>query len=537
MKKKIISLALFFLCVGFVFVGCKDKGENRNWEPDAKITWWLVGGVEEYYQYYWSEMKSWQEIQRNTKVEIEFKVAINYEAYLPMMSAKTYPHVITAWNNSKYPGRMAALYDEGVSIALNDYIDEYMPNYKKMLEEYPQVAQDIRFNDGSYTFAATYYDVNDIDQRAVAAKNGLFLRGDWLDTVDKEVPTNMAEWYDVLKSFRVSDPNNNGVQDEEPYVACSSGWKYFLVAYGIDDDPSVMVDENGEEYVVLGYKTPNYKEYLEEMNKWYEEELIHCMFEDVSLEKQRERVTEGFAGSWKGYIYHIDETNAESFINALRETNPEAEIVPAPWPKTEDGYQWCFTDICSYHNDSTVVTSNAVKDGVDIAAVKVIDYLLSEEGSNLLVWGIEGESYEVVGGEKKLIDGMNEMVDFYGTDIPQISKYADNITVAFPARGDIVADFVFNQKSEKYINTCYTWSTGDTSYKMQAPCQLSVEQQRQADVMEDEMLNYMSKMRHRFITGQIPLTSYDSYLEQCNLLRAEEYTAIWQEAYDQYKAR
>ena len=65
----------------------------------------------------------------------------------------------------------------------------------------------------------------------------------------------------------------------------------------------------------------------------------------------------------------------------------------------------------------------------------------------------------------------------------------------------------------------------------------TVEQQKKSDETEDQMLNYMTKMRHRFITGRIPLTQFDDYVEQCNLLGAETYTEIWQEAYDNYKSR
>lgn len=536
MKHRIISLVLFALCVGMIFVGCDDE-EVKKWDEEVTLTWWVVGDSDEYYQHYWAEMKSWQEIQKRTGINVKFEVAINYEAYLPMMSAKTYPHVITAGNLSKYPGRMAALYDDGISIKLNDYMDEYMPNFKEIVEKYPKIGQDIRLNDGVYSFLSTFYDVNDDKQRALTSKGGLMLRGDWLDAVGMDVPINMEEWYNVLKAFKIQDPNGNGVQDEEPFVACSSGWKYFLTAYGIDDDPSIMKDENGEEYVVLGYMTENYKEYLTEMNKWYTEGLLYNMFEATSLEKMQERVTQNFAGAWKGNVSHIDETNSSSYINQLKEKAPDVEFAAAPWPKTADGYQWCFSDISSFHADTTVITSNAVKDGTDTAAAYLLDYLLSEEGTTLLAWGIEGESYEVVGGEKRLMDGMNEMVDFHGTKIAKINTYADNLTVAFPSRADIVADFVFAQKSDEYKEASYTWAEGDTSYKMLAPCQLSVELEAEANEIQEEMKNYMSKMRHRFVTGRMPLTNYDAYIEQVKLMGGDTFEDIWQRAYDEYVVR
>lgn len=538
MKRKIISVILLALLAVLVFAGCKENEETvEKWDEEVTLTWFLIGGSDEYYNHYWSEMASWKEIQERTGINVDFQVAINYEAYLPMMSAKTYPHIITAGNLSKYPGRMAGLHDDGISIALNDYMDEYMPNFKAIVEEYPKIGQDLRLNDGEYTFLSTLYDVNDDAQRALTSKGGLMIRADWLDNVGMDIPTNMNEWYEVLKAFKLQDPNGNGAQDEEPFIACSSGWKYFLPAYGIDDDPSIMVDENGEEYVVFGYMTENYKEYLTEMNKWHTEGVLYNMFEDTSLEKMQERVTQNFAGAWKGNVNHIDETLSSSYINQLKEKAPEVEFAAVPWPKTADGYQWCFSDISSFHADTTVITDNAVKAGVDTAAAYLLDYLLSEEGSTLLTWGIEGESYEEVGGEKQLMDGMNDMIDFYGTKVAKINTYADNLTVAFPARADIVADFVFAQKSEEYKEVSYTWAQGDTSYKMLAPCQLSVELEAESNTIEDEMLNYISKMRNRFITGRIPLTEYDTYVEQVKLLGGDTYQNIWQQAYDEYKVR
>lgn len=537
MKRKIISIIMLVLLTGLVFTGCKEESGVDKWDEEVTLTWWIIGGDDEYYQHYWAEMASWKEIQERTGINVDFEVAINYEAYLPMMSAKTYPHIITAGNLSKYPGRMAGLHDDGISIALNDYMDEYMPNFKAIVEEYPQIGKDLRLNGGVYTFLSTLYDVNDDAQRALTSKGGLMIRADWLDNVGMDIPKNMADWYSVLKAFKMQDPNSNGVQDEEPFIASSSGWKYFLPAYGIDDDPSIMKDENGKEYVVFGYMTENYKEYLTEMNKWNMEGILYNMFENTSLEKLQERVTQNFAGSWKGNVNHIDQTLSSSFINQLKEKAPDVEFAAVPWPETADGYQWCFSDISSFHADTTVITDNAVKAGVDKAAAYFLDYLLSEEGSTLLTWGIEGESYEVVGGEKQLMDGMNDMVDFYGTKIAKINTYADNLTVAFPARADIVADFVFAQKSEEYKEVSYTWAQGDTSYKMLAPCQLSVELEAESDTIEDDMLNYISKMRHRFITGRIPITEYDTYVEQVKLLGGDKYQSIWQQAYDEYLER
>lgn len=548
MKKRIVSFMLTVMLFVVMASGCKKENESNNNSDtetevktyqelagdDSKVTvnWWIMGGMDEFYQYYWSEMAGLKKIQEITGVNINFEVASSYDVYLPMMTARNYPDVITAKNLEKYSGRMAGMYNDGVSVSLNDYMAEWMPNFSEIVEQYPEIGKDLRLDNGEYTFVSTLYDINNDNDRIAISERGLGIRQDWLDEVGLDVPTDMDEWFDVLTAFKKYDPNGNGEQDEKPVVMCSSGWKYFLPAYGIDDDPSI--DENGK--VVYGFITQNYKEYLTELSKWYKEGLIYNMFEEVSIEAMQKEVTGNTAGAWKASAGDFDSSNDSSFISKLKEIAPNAEFSACPWPKTADGYQWCFSDISSFDRDTTVITDKAVADGVDKAAAYIIDYMLSDEGSTYLCWGIEGESYNVVNGEKQLADGMEEMIDFHGKSIQKWKTYADPVKINFPEFGEL-SDYIIKNMSEEYYNACKVWSEGDCSYKMMAPCQLSVEQEEAAERFSDQMKNYISKCRARFIQGTMNITDYDSYVKQVKDLGADEYTKIWQEAYDSYMQR
>lgn len=538
MKKKVL-LGLLCLMIAAAILGCdrendqnkKDDAESsfEAWPENVTLSWWLIGGTNEYYQHYFSEMKGWQEIQEKTNITIDFQVQTNSDNYLPMMTAATYPDIVTANHYSMYPGRLNQLYLDKVAIALNPYIDEYMPNFSKILKEYPDIARDLQVEDGNYIFASTLYDVNNEEDRMANSVYGLAIREDWLDTVGMEMPTNISEWYEVLKAFKTMDPNGNGVQDEEPICMASSGWKYFLCAYGIGDDP--ILDENGKVY--YGYATEAYKEFLAEMNRWNNEQLFYNWFKKATLVDQENRVIGNFAGAIKTQAKELDIDDTDSYISKLRQTVPEAKLTAAPWPETADGKALCYSNIASFGTDTTIITTNCK---TPEAAAYFIDYLYSEDGSTYLSWGIEGESYEVVNGEKQMMEGMDEDVQFYDTTIKKRYTYADPTTIGFPMFKTF-ASCILSTKSDSYVDACRTWAQGDTSYRMPYAVMLNDKQTATIDDVENTMKDYIRESRQDFIEGKEPLTNYDNYLEQLRLLGVEEYVEIWQECYDAYMAR
>lgn len=538
MKKKVF-LGLLCLTIAASLFGCKkdEKSKEKDntdtefeaWPEEVTLGWWLIGGTNEYYQHYFSEMKGWQEIQERTNITIDFQVQTNSDNYLPMMTAATYPDIITANHYSMYPGRLNQLYLDGIAVELNQYMDEYMPNFSKIIKEYPTIARDLQVEDGKYIFASTLYDVDDEEDRMANSIYGLAIREDWLDTVGLEMPTNMSEWYDVLKAFKTMDPNGNGVQDEEPICMASSGWKYFLCAYGIGDDP--ILDEDGKVY--YGYATDAYKEFLAEMNRWNNEGLFYNWFKKATLIDQEERVIGNFAGAVKTQAKELDVDDSDSYISKLRKSVPEAKLTAAPWPETADGKALCYSNIASFGTDTTIITSNCK---TPEAAAYFIDYLYSEEGSTYLSWGIEGESYEVVDGEKQMMEGMDEDVQFYDTTIKQRYTYADPTTIGFPMFKSF-ASCILSTKSDSYVEACRTWAQGDTTYRMPYAVMLNDKQTATIDDVENTMKDYIRESRQDFIEGKEPLTNYDNYLEQLRLLGVEDYVAIWQECYDAYMAR
>src|SRR5699024_619485 len=158
--------------------------------------------------------------------------------------------------------------EQGILIHLEDLIDEYASNIKKIFEENPEIEKSVTTKDGHI------YDIPRIStSHRDIWKSPMEYKGEWLDELDvKELPETTDEFYKLLKRFRDEDPNGNGKKDEIPLlgVEMDSIGPWFMAAFGVKDQG--IIEDDGE--VKYGAITDGYKEYLKYMNKLYDEELL-----------------------------------------------------------------------------------------------------------------------------------------------------------------------------------------------------------------------------------------------------------------------
>ena len=70
---------------------------------------------------------------------------------------------------------------------------------------------------------------------------GYMINQDWLDAVDKKIPTNLDEYYDVMKAFAKKDPDGNKKDDTFGfYVTEPTGTNSFGYIYRSLDRKSVV---------------------------------------------------------------------------------------------------------------------------------------------------------------------------------------------------------------------------------------------------------------------------------------------------------
>lgn len=184
-------------------------------------------------------------------------------------------------------------------IPLDDLIENHMPNYKKALEEMPDLRKISTYPDGNM-----YSLSKNLPLRPISC-NQPIINKVWLDNLGLEVPTNLDELYNVLKAFKEQDANGNGDPNDEFPISGAKGISMDLLnPYGITDitGHKMMVNEDGS----LTYYpiSEAYKEGIKWLNKLYEEGIIdqEAFTQDdtmLSAKRQDPNVARvGFEYSW-----------------------------------------------------------------------------------------------------------------------------------------------------------------------------------------------------------------------------------------------
>ena len=162
-------------------------------------------------------------------------------------------------------------------VPLEGMLEDFAPNSLKTYEELGTDWRTIAIapDDHMYGMLSRYESLYENTGDGIQ-----ILNKKWLEAVNKEVPTTLDEYYEVLKAFKEQDPNGNGQADEIPYCFAEDMWCASItndigmwgIGNGYGDTNSNFHIRDGK--VSGTVNTPEYREYLEFFHKLYAEGLI-----------------------------------------------------------------------------------------------------------------------------------------------------------------------------------------------------------------------------------------------------------------------
>ncbi|WP_434691792.1 extracellular solute-binding protein [Hungatella sp. SB206] len=318
-----------------------------------------------------SNWQVWQEAAKRTNVSLKGTISLSNsneeEAFNLMMSSGNLADIIGYVDASS----LEKLGRDGGMIPLNDLIREHAPNIQKVLDE------DARFRQTAYSLDGNIYQIP--KNQELKAAEFWWIRQDWLDKLNLKAPTTVDELHDVLYAFRNEDPNGNGLKDEIPLFD-RAGWKQ-------PDEYLYLWDTSLEFYPRDGkmkYEPleENFRTGVSNMIKWYQEGLI-----DPEIFTRGASSRDTLLGGDLGGCTH-DWVSTANYNSTLQETIPGFQMVAIAPPADQNGV---VKERVSRYPGVGWGISSQCKDPVTV--IKFMDYFFTEEGSDLMNWGIEGDTF------------------------------------------------------------------------------------------------------------------------------------------------
>lgn len=398
---------------------------------------------------------------------------------------------------------------EGAFEPLNDLIDQYAPNIKAFYEEHPEVKQFATAPDGNIYFITIVLDG--------AVAKGWFIRQDWLDQLNLDVPTTVDEMYNVMKAFREQDPNGNGEKDEVPFFArLASAPLDFLVFWNANRG---LYLEDGN--IGYGPYEDAYQTGIENIAKWYQEGLIDqeiftrgTQGRDIMLRENRGGITNDWLGSTAEYNDIVKETVAEfAFLPMLPPASVDGKIRVETRRNKLGSSGWGIASTSEHK----------------IEAIKYFDFWFSEEGRRLMNFGIEGVHYDMVDGKPQFKE---EILNAEQGTLAKLQEDGAQIEIGFHQ------DFEYERQwsNEIALQAEDMYVKADAFMEQYPTLSYTEEEKDRRDRINGAISTYVEEMSQKWILGAEPLTDagFASFRQSLKDMGVEELLQIEQAAYDRY---
>ena len=273
----------------------------------------------------------------------------------------------------------------GAFLPLNDLIDKHAPYIKAFFDERPKIRQSITAGDNNI------YYIPDLPDGKLA--RAYWLRTDWLDALDLEIPTTVQEFEAVLRAFRNQDPNGNGLKDEIPFFA--RHWQEFIRLVTLFGGRSTGSGEYHDFMVVdkeiqHPYAQEGYRDGIHHLARWYADGLV-----DPEIFTRGVSTREELLGSNLGGATH-DWFASTSTFNDLSDEIDEFEFRAIAPPANVNGVRFEENRRAQVRSDGWAIGGMNEN---PIETIKYFDFWFSPKGRRLANFGIEGEQYDVIDGE------------------------------------------------------------------------------------------------------------------------------------------
>ena len=469
------------------------------------------------------------DLEENSNVHIEWQVqSLNdwSEQKGIMLASGELPDIIMGFrtfNDSDIMNNMEMFQP------LDDLIDQYMPNYKKALEEIPELKKMATFPDGKmYSFT------KNLPLRPKSC-NQPIINKKWLDYLGLEIPTTTDELEQVLIAFRDHADELQEEFDIEGDVIPMS----FIINNG-DQDPAILINGFGEGYgdtgdhfavtdegkVIYTAVQEGYKEGIEWLHKLVTEDLID---------------PEAFTQEWSTYVAKGKNHRyglCFSWDIANIDNNVDYVMLPALTGPTgvRNITRQNNSETSGFDRGRCVLTTSCRNTAL---AAAWIDQMYAPIQSPQNNWGSYGEKdsfniFELSTNEKG--DPMLKHMDL-GDQSPVEVREAQSVNGPLAILNEYYGEYVTQPEDAKWrLDNMHETYLADMNSKYVYPnVFMSIEDTNKVSQYDTDIKKYAEQKKADWILNGGIEKEWDSYLEKMEKYGLSDYLSIKQKYFDNYQ--
>lgn len=428
---------------------------------------------------------------------------------------------------------------QGVLVPLEDLIDEYAPNLKERFDEKPDWKESVTAPDG-HIYAITQWT----ECYHCSYPSKLWMNTTWLDKLGLEQPTTTEELREVLRAFKNDDPNGNGVADEVALSASASEpvINYFMNAfayapYGSPSSPPPLVLDGDK--VAISATSDGWRAGLQYIASLAEEGLIDTASftqNGNALRALGDNADAEILGS-AAVLHPYEIVTAESPDG--RDTHYDA----VPPVKGPDGTQFA-TFRSPVSPLGMFALTNKSTEEERIKAIKVIDYLVTDEGDKLGAMGPEGEAWvPAVEGDVALDPELEPSFKPLTYDETSnaawrsMGQYWDSLEYR---NAQVVPEDVYSPDGyeRRLLNASKEYEPFAPDESILFPSEKlwpNPDTSAELAELQTNIATYITQAQAEFVTGQRDVNddaTWQAYIDDLNGLGVERYLELQQELYD-----
>lgn len=331
----------------------------------------------------------------------------------------------------------------------------------------------------------------------VMPSNTLWIRKDWLDNLQLNMPATTGELLDVAKAFTFNDPDKNGKDDTYGYGGCGlfnnipsgGGFDDIFGAFGVPLPGSIYIKDGK---VINSMEEAGTKDALVFINSMKAAGVLDPGIFSNSNPQAQQAAIQGKIGIVQMGIFALKK---QMFVDQIKQVNPKAEWVQLPSPKGPGGAYTTPKDIAG-NGILFAIPKTMEKDPQKLdRIIELFNYISTGDGLTLVEYGVKGRDYNLdANGNITITDMLNQEGAYF---------YLYQLA---------------GRPEEEYYKVKFPVMAKELEYTSKAPripiydsLVVQPEEYNQADAA-----TYINEQLVNFCTGLQPISEYSKYIDTLN---------------------